>query len=141
MRVESRYEMPGKIRKSGPSRSRRGRLIQSFPLVCLPQGGYCGQWSHLVFSVGLAAKLKASAAPLVMFVPAIVSQNAGHKIPYKISLRTSGAISRPDGTAHLLVEAKPQALRARLLSLGPSGTICANKIYRSALSTSGEGST
>jgi hypothetical protein len=104
MRVESRYEMPGKIRKSGPSRSRRGRLIQSFPLVCLPQGGYCGQWSHLVFSVGLAAKLKASAAPLVMFVPAIVSQNAGHKIPYKISLRTSGAISRPDGTAHLLVE-------------------------------------
>jgi hypothetical protein len=34
---EARYEVPGKIRKSEPSR--RGRLIRSFPLVCLPQGG------------------------------------------------------------------------------------------------------
>jgi hypothetical protein len=39
-----------------------GRLIRSLPLVWLPQGGYCGQCSHLVFSVGLAAKSVSGAA-------------------------------------------------------------------------------
>jgi hypothetical protein len=63
MRV-ARYEVPGKIRKSGPSR--KGRLIRSFPLVCLPQRGYCWQCSHLVSRWGWL--LKASAAALMMFV-------------------------------------------------------------------------
>jgi hypothetical protein len=75
-------------------------------------------------------------------------------------LGTSGAISRPDGTAHLLVEVSrhfvpgyshwvPSSFASPFREKtgrqvdygGQAGTICANKIYRSALSTSGEGRT
>jgi hypothetical protein len=65
MRV-ARYEVPGKIGKSGPSRGTIDPVVP--PGLPAPREGYCGQWSHLVFSMGLAAKLKASAAPLMRYV-------------------------------------------------------------------------
>jgi hypothetical protein len=49
------HEVPGKIRKTGASRMRMGRLIRSLPPGLLAPEGYFGQWSHLVLD-GVAAK-------------------------------------------------------------------------------------
>jgi hypothetical protein len=65
MRV-ARYEVPGKVRKSGLSRRRR--LIRSFPRGLPAPGRVLRAMFSSGFSMELAAKLKALAAPLMMFV-------------------------------------------------------------------------
>jgi hypothetical protein len=115
MRV-ARYEVPGKIRKNGPSRRDSnessqvrsawenkkertvptGRLIRSLPLVWLPQGGYCGQCSHLVFSVGLAAKSVSGAADDVDLQLSFL-RTQDMKFQHKISLGLAERSAVPMG--------------------------------------------